>query len=36
MENFKMQPNNGLGIRTWTDDIRDTQLFDLERILTGM
>jgi len=32
-ENFKLQPNNGLPIKTWIDDILDTQLFDLMRIL---
>lgn len=35
-ENFKLQQHNGLAIKTWTDDIRDTQLLDLERILTDI
>jgi len=34
-ENFKLQPNNGFGIRTWDEDIKDTQLFDLGKILKG-
>lgn len=32
-ENFILQPNNGLGIKTWTHDVHDTQLFDLCKIL---
>ena len=32
-DNFKLQPNNGLFIKTWTSDINDNQLFDLEKIL---
>lgn len=32
-ENFKLQPTNGLWIRTWNEDIKDTQLIDLYRIL---
>ena len=32
-ENFKMQPNNGLFIKTWTNDVNDTQLKDLLKIL---
>ena len=34
-ENFKLQQNNGFGIRTWNEDIKDTQLFDLGKILKG-
>lgn len=34
-ENFKLQPNNGIGIKTWIDDINDTQLFDLMKIMKG-
>ncbi len=34
-ENFKLQPNNGFGIRTWNEDIKDTQLYDLGKILKG-
>ena len=32
-ENFILQPNNGLSIKTWTHDIHDTQLIDLNKIL---
>ena len=32
-ENFKMQPNNGIFIKTWTSDVNDTQFRDLKRIL---
>ena len=32
-ENFKMQPNNGIFIKTWTNDINDVQLKDLSTIL---
>ena len=32
-DNFKLQPNNGLFIKTWTSDINDNQLFDLQKIL---
>ena len=32
-ENFKMQPNNGIYIKTWTNDVNDTQLKDLLKIL---
>ena len=32
-DNFKLQPNNGIQIGTWTDDMKDTQLKDLSRIL---
>ena len=32
-ENFKMQPNNGLFIKTWTNDVNDKQLKDLLKIL---
>jgi CTD small phosphatase-like protein 2 len=31
--NFRAQPNNGLAIKTWTDEIKDCQLFDLLQIL---
>ena len=30
-DNFKLQPNNGIHIWTWIDDMKDTQLFDLEK-----
>ena len=32
-DNFKLQPNNGIQIGTWTDDMKDTQLNDLALIL---
>ena len=33
-DNFKLQPNNGIQCGTWTDDMKDTQLNDLNIILT--
>ena len=32
-ENFKMQPNNGIFIKTWTNDINDVQFKDLLKLL---
>ena len=32
-ENFKLQNNNGLAIKTWNEDMKDTQLIDLLKIL---
>ena len=32
-ENFKMQPNNGIFIKTWTSDVNDTQFRVLKKIL---
>ena len=32
-ENFKMQPNNGIFIKTWTSDVNDVQFRELKRIL---
>ena len=32
-DNFKMQPNNGIFIKTWTSDINDTQFRDLKKVL---
>ena len=32
-ENFKLQPFNGLEIKTWSEDIKDVNLFDLCNIL---
>ena len=32
-ENFKMQPNNGIYIKTWTSDVNDNQFKDLLKIL---
>lgn len=34
-ENFKLQPHNGLPIKTFIDDIKDTHLIDLLKILQG-
>ena len=33
-DNFKLQPNNGIQCGTWIDDMKDTQLNDLDIILT--
>ena len=35
-KNFKLQPNNGFEIKTWTGDIFDTHLLDFDNMLTGM
>ena len=35
-DNFKLQPNNGIPILTWIDDMKDTQLFDLGKILKDL
>lgn len=32
-ENYRLQPNNGLLIKTWTEDMKDTHLFDLMKLL---
>jgi len=32
-ENFKLQPFNGLEIKTWSEDIKDVNLYDLCNIL---
>ena len=32
-DNFKLHPNNGLFIKTWTSDVNDNQFYDLEKIL---
>ena len=32
-DNFKLQSNNGLFIKTWTSDVNDNQFHDLGRIL---
>lgn len=34
-ENFKFQPNNGLYIKTWTEDMADEWLVSLAKILRG-
>lgn len=35
-ENFKLQPNNGFEIKTWMDDIKDTHLLDLCKVLDSI
>ena len=35
-DNFKLQPNNGMHIWTWLDDMKDTQLDDLGKILKDL
>ena len=35
-DNFKLQPNNGIPISTWIDDMKDTQLNDLGKILKNL
>ena len=35
-ENFRLQSNNGLWIKTWTEDMKDTQLKELSRILSTL
>ena len=32
-ENYQMQPNNGIFIKTWISDVNDVQFRDLKRIL---
>ena len=32
-ENFRMQPNNGIFVKTWTNDINDVQFKDILKIL---
>ena len=34
-DNFIMQPDNGIFIKTWYDDMSDTQLYDLIPLLRG-
>ena len=35
-DNFKLQPNNGLGIKTWNEEMRDTQLVDIGKLLKDL
>ena len=35
-DNFKVQPDNGLFIKTWISDILDEEMKQLERILKGI
>ena len=32
-DNFRLQPNNGLEIKTWTEEMRDSQLKDIGHLL---
>ena len=32
-ENFRMQPNNGIFVKTWTNDVNDVQFKDILKIL---
>lgn len=34
-ENFQLQPENGIFIRSWFDDMNDHELLDLLPLLTG-
>jgi len=34
-ENFQLQPNNGIFIKTWVEDINDKCLYDLIPLLKG-
>ena len=35
-DNFKLQPNNGITIGTWTEDMRDTELIDIGNFLKNL
>lgn len=35
-KNFKVQPLNGLEIKTWTGDILDTHLHDFQKLLVSI
>lgn len=35
-ENFKLQPNNGLEIKTWNDDMKDKQLLHFLKLLVDI
>jgi hypothetical protein len=35
-DNFKLQPNNGLAIKSFIDDMKDTHITDLGKILKGI
>ena len=36
VDNFKLQPNNGLGIKTWLDEMNDCQLNDIGLFLKNL
>jgi CTD small phosphatase-like protein 2 len=35
-DNFKLQQNNGLFIKTWNDDMKDNQLLDFSKLLKDL
>ncbi len=35
-DNFKLQPNNGIHIGTWTENMKDTELFDIGKFLEDL
>jgi CTD small phosphatase-like protein 2 len=35
-DNFKLQQNNGFFIKTWNEDMKDTQLFDFAILLKDL
>lgn len=35
-DNFRLQTNNGICCRTWTEDMKDTQLNDFSRLLKSI
>lgn len=35
-ENFKLQQNNGFFIKTWNEDMKDTQLYDFTKLLKDL
>lgn len=35
IENFKLNPHNGIEISSWIDNIRDTELYDIGKIVKG-
>ena len=34
-DNFKLQQNNGLAIKSFIDDMKDTHIIDIGKILKG-
>ena len=35
-DNFKLQPNNGIHIGTWTDNMKDTELLEIGKFLEDL
>ena len=35
-DNFKLQPNNGIAIGTWTENMKDTELMDIGNFLNNL